>query len=367
MAGAHEGAAAAARHRRVRHIGEDAWSEISDRVELEPKNGYTGTCGVRAARPIRCDMHRDYVASVKPDPALYLLALEKLGVAADEAIAFEDSPPGILAAKRAGLFCIAIPNPLTKNMALELADRRLSSLREFDLDDVLDIIAIGGGGFLAEPRNLALEKYILEQTGKERPSVLMIPTARGDDAEYVEEIPCGLRRARRDDSGFAVLSSYAGSEGGHFRAGCDLCRRRQYEEHACGVARMGRAGAAEGGIRERDRAGRPERGCDLLVRAGRHGFVGRSAAPARLHEFLAGSCCPHYDGEVERRPAYHAYFERGDVKPGYAIEDGAAAHFRHGRLERVVSKRAGARAYYVSIDHGTVNERALDVTLLPAA
>ena len=79
---------------------------------------------------------RDYVASVKPDPALYLLALEKLGVAADEAIAFEDSPPGILAAKRAGLFCIAIPNPLTKDMALELADRRLSSLEEFDLDHV---------------------------------------------------------------------------------------------------------------------------------------------------------------------------------------------------------------------------------------
>ena len=65
-----------------------------------------------------------------------LLALEKLGVAADEAIAFEDSPPGILAAKRAGLFCIAIPNPLTRNLPLELADRRLSSLEEFDLDHV---------------------------------------------------------------------------------------------------------------------------------------------------------------------------------------------------------------------------------------
>jgi len=79
---------------------------------------------------------RDNVASVKPDPALYLLALEKLGVTADEAIAFEDSPPGILAAKRAGLFCIAIPNPLTRDLPLGLADRRLSSLEEFDLDHV---------------------------------------------------------------------------------------------------------------------------------------------------------------------------------------------------------------------------------------
>lgn len=78
----------------------------------------------------------DYVSVVKPDPALYLLALEKLGVRADEAIAFEDSPNGILAAKRAGIYCIAIPNPLTKDLPLALADRRLRSLEEFDLDDV---------------------------------------------------------------------------------------------------------------------------------------------------------------------------------------------------------------------------------------
>jgi HAD superfamily hydrolase (TIGR01509 family) len=78
----------------------------------------------------------DYVSAVKPDPALYLLALERLGVTAGEAIAFEDSPNGILAAKRAGIFCIAVPNPLTTDLPLELADRRLRSLEEFDLDDV---------------------------------------------------------------------------------------------------------------------------------------------------------------------------------------------------------------------------------------
>jgi beta-phosphoglucomutase-like phosphatase (HAD superfamily) len=80
---------------------------------------------------------RDYVGgAVKPDPALYLLALERLGVAADEAIAFEDSPHGVLAAKRAGIFCVAVPNPLTKELSLELADRRIDSLEQFNLDDV---------------------------------------------------------------------------------------------------------------------------------------------------------------------------------------------------------------------------------------
>lgn len=79
---------------------------------------------------------RDYVTAVKPDPALYLLALEKLGVAADEAIAFEDSPPGVLAAKRAGLYCIAVPNALTRDLPLDHADRLLHSLEDFSLDDV---------------------------------------------------------------------------------------------------------------------------------------------------------------------------------------------------------------------------------------
>lgn len=79
---------------------------------------------------------RDHVSAVKPDPALYLLALERLGVVAADAIAFEDSPNGILAAKRAQIFCIVVPNPLTKQLSLEMADRRLNSLEEFDLDDV---------------------------------------------------------------------------------------------------------------------------------------------------------------------------------------------------------------------------------------
>lgn len=79
---------------------------------------------------------RDDVPAVKPDPALYLLALERLGVAAPEAIAFEDSPNGILAAKRAGIFCIVVPNPLTRRLSLDQADRRLNSMEEFSLTDV---------------------------------------------------------------------------------------------------------------------------------------------------------------------------------------------------------------------------------------
>lgn len=80
------------------------------------------------------------VARVKPDPALYLTAVSRLGVAPHEAIALEDSPNGVLAAKRAGLFAIAIPNALTGQLPLDHADLRLVSLAEMPLDDLLEIV-----------------------------------------------------------------------------------------------------------------------------------------------------------------------------------------------------------------------------------
>src|SRR5882724_3207634 len=64
-----------------------------------------------------CIKCRDDVSHPKPDPALYQAALEALGVEPQEAIALEDSPNGILAAKRAGLFCVAVPNPLTRQLS----------------------------------------------------------------------------------------------------------------------------------------------------------------------------------------------------------------------------------------------------------
>jgi HAD superfamily hydrolase (TIGR01509 family) len=60
----------------------------------------------------------------KPAPTLYLEALERLGLGADEAIAFEDSPNGVAAAQAAGLYCIAVPSEITRGAPGLEADRR---------------------------------------------------------------------------------------------------------------------------------------------------------------------------------------------------------------------------------------------------
>lgn len=83
---------------------------------------------------IRCS---EDVERVKPDPALYVGALQALKVKANEAIVFEDSLNGVTAAKRAGIFCVAVPNAITRHSSFELADLQLSSLADVSLQTVI--------------------------------------------------------------------------------------------------------------------------------------------------------------------------------------------------------------------------------------
>lgn len=79
---------------------------------------------------------RDDVASPKPEPDLYRLAVNQLGVRPHEAVAFEDSRTGSLAAKRAGLWCVVIPNPSSAHHDVSHADLRIASLAEVTLDQL---------------------------------------------------------------------------------------------------------------------------------------------------------------------------------------------------------------------------------------
>ena len=62
---------------------------------------------------------------------------------------------------------------------------------------------------------------------------------------------------------------------------------------------------------------------------------------------LPGSCCPHYSKDPERRPAFTAMVQNGELGEGIAIDDGCAAHYVDGRLSRIVSAVPDAAAYRV--------------------
>ncbi|MEA2644346.1 MAG: hypothetical protein QOG08_1372, partial [Chloroflexota bacterium] len=83
---------------------------------------------------VRC---RDDVNRAKPAPDLYIAVLDCLGVSPSEAFAIEDSPNGVIAAKQAGMLCVAIPNSITAKLDLSQADVVLRSLSDLPLRDLL--------------------------------------------------------------------------------------------------------------------------------------------------------------------------------------------------------------------------------------
>jgi beta-phosphoglucomutase-like phosphatase (HAD superfamily) len=79
----------------------------------------------------------DGTCPAKPAPDLYLRACAALGVEPAEAIAFEDSPNGIAAAKAAGLWCVAVPHEITAGLDLSSADLVIPTLGGVALDRLL--------------------------------------------------------------------------------------------------------------------------------------------------------------------------------------------------------------------------------------
>jgi dipeptidase E len=233
------------------------------------------------------------------------------------------------------------------------------------------IIALGGGGFSMEKDGSLLDDYVLSLLGAARPRVCFLPTASGDADHYVV---CFYRRFsggceashvslfRRDQGAGGVeddLAShllaqdliYVGGGNvlsmlGAWRAhGLDAILRRAWRR---GVVLCG-----------------PSAGSLCWFEQALSAFHG-APQPVRGLGLLPYSNCVHYDAEPARRAEYHRAVADG-MRPGYAVEDGVALHFRGTRLERAVSSRADGRAFRVEADGRRVRETPLEVAYLGAS
>lgn len=79
---------------------------------------------------------RDHVQNVKPDPELFLRCAQELSLQTSEAIIFEDSPNGIRAANAAGIFCVAVLNPITRQLDTSHANLVLEQIDEIPLEEL---------------------------------------------------------------------------------------------------------------------------------------------------------------------------------------------------------------------------------------
>ncbi len=81
---------------------------------------------------------RDHVEHVKPAPDLFELAAERLGQPAGSCLVFEDSPNGVLAARAAGMRCVAVPNFVTRRLPMPATEVLLDSFAGIDLAEILE-------------------------------------------------------------------------------------------------------------------------------------------------------------------------------------------------------------------------------------
>ena len=208
------------------------------------------------------------------------------------------------------------------------------------------IVAMGGLSWEDDERR-GLEDYFLSFARRERPKVLFVPTAAADGAEQTLWIyqqladradvshlpffpwpPSELRELALDQDVIYVSGGNTANALAIWRVyGFDAILREAWE---AGVVLTGWSA-----------------GMICWFEAGVTDSFGPQLEGMRDGlGFLAGSACPHYDGEAERRPVYQRLVREG-FPAGVAADDCVALRFEGTELAEVVSVRTGSRAYRV--------------------
>ena len=231
------------------------------------------------------------------------------------------------------------------------------------------IVAMGGGGFSMEPGNPLLDDFVLSLARRTPPRVCFVATASGDAPTYVADFyrAFAVRDCRPSDvplfaRRIADLRTHVlGQDVVYVGGGNTANLLAVWRTH--GLDRV---------LTEAWHAGVVLCGISAGMNCWFQESVSDSFdldALAALREglgLLAGSACPHYDGEEQRRPAYRRLVAEGELRDGWAADDGAALVFSGEQLDEVVASRAGAAAYRVGRTAEGVTERRVEARLLGA-
>ena len=229
---------------------------------------------------------------------------------------------------------------------------------------------MGGGGFTMHERSPALDRLVLDLSGKPVPRICFLPTASGDPREQATRFherfsswPCEpsilslfhLGRDRLDPREHLLSQDVIYVGGGSMRNmlavwrehGVDQIMRAAWER---GIVLAGLSAGAmcwfEGGVT----------------------ISGGFAAPVAGLGLLPGSLSVHLDSEPERLPTYLSAVGDGRLPAGWAAEDSAALLFVGTELERCVTARLGARVLAVRADgEGGAVQEPVQVAVLPGA
>ena len=222
------------------------------------------------------------------------------------------------------------------------------------------IVALGGGGFSDD--DPSLDDFILGLTRSDRPRVCFVPTATGDSESYIVRF---YEAYSGRDCAPSHLTLFGTPERRHVR-------ERLLEQdvvyvgggNTANMLAVWRLHGVDQALREAWEAGVVLAGASAGANCWFETSTTDSFGPIGPLDdglgFLAGSFCPHYDAEPDRRPTFLRLVADG-FPAGYAAEDQVALHFRGTALAEAVTSRPGGRAFRVELRGDEVVETDLDV------
>tara|TARA_B100001996_G_scaffold361256_1_gene327871 strand:+ start:298 stop:996 length:699 start_codon:yes stop_codon:yes gene_type:complete len=232
------------------------------------------------------------------------------------------------------------------------------------LKNECQIIAIGGGGFGRNPKHNKIEKYILGQTKKSNPNILFIPTASAEDKNYIvnfyscfsklqcqpDHISFFQRTPRLDSLINKADIIYVG--GGNTKSMLGVWREWKIDHLLKKAYRKGKilCGVSAGAI------------CWF-----EKGVTDSWASNLNLMDclgFLDGICCPHYQEEGERRPSLHKMLNENKLLSAWAIDGGAAIHFKNGNYYKSLQFYSESNTYYVEYKKEDIIEKKQQILKL---
>tara|TARA_B100001029_G_C15056733_1_gene454958 strand:- start:1159 stop:1860 length:702 start_codon:yes stop_codon:yes gene_type:complete len=222
------------------------------------------------------------------------------------------------------------------------------------MDNTGQIIAIGGGGFGRNPNKPIIEKYIISQSKVEKPNVCFIPTASAEDKAYTVNFytafsklnchPSHINLFQRTPRLDSIISKqdiiYVG--GGNTKSMLAVWKEWKLDKMLMKAYKNGAilCGVSAGAI------------CWF-----EEGVTDSWASNLNVIDclgILKGCCCPHYDGEKDRKPSVEKFIINNQISSCYALDDGSAIHYKNGKIYNAVIFYNGANVYKVDKQNDSV-------------
>jgi len=225
--------------------------------------------------------------------------------------------------------------------------------------DIGQIIAIGGGGFGRNPNKPLIEEYIVNQCNVTKPNILFIPTASAEDKNYTVNF---YKAFGQFNTSLSVLNFFQRTPrleslinkqniiyvgGGNTKSMIAVWKEWKLDKLLEKAYNNGTilCGVSAGAICWFDK-----------------GITDSWASNLNIMDCLSllpGTCCPHYDSEANRKPTVHNLIKNKKINECYAVEDGAAIHFKEGKVKNSVGFYKDAHSYIVKDVSGNIVEEEI--------